>query len=230
MKSKRSPPSMYSKTRSTSPRRVRALPTTQPETKSNLKKNKLTIIITSFVWWERLAEATNIWVIELLQNIDLSLEVLHRGSRAATAIACAGAGAAAVVFVVIVVIRRAELLRVDDLDGPPLARVARYRLHHRRERAAPELVRHVVLGVYAGQLLRREVPVDEPVVFVRLLLLHRRAERDLVPVAQDARFSFGDARVIDLRTWGMGVSECVCMRVFNAVWGWRDKRWGCGSK
>jgi len=47
---------------------------------------------------------------------------------------------------------------VDDLDGPPLARVASY---HRRERAAPELVRHVVLRVHAGQLLRREVPVDE---------------------------------------------------------------------
>ena len=146
-------------------------------------------------------------MIELLQNIDLSLEVLHRGSRAATAIVSAGAGAAAIVCVVIVVVRQAELLRVDDLDGPPLARVARYRFHHRHERAATELVRHVVLGVYAGQLLRREVPVDEPVVFVRLLLLHRQAERDLVPVAQDARFSFGDARVIDLYTWGMGVSE-----------------------
>jgi hypothetical protein len=142
-------------------------------------------------------------VIELLQNIDLSLEVLHRGSRAATAIACAGAGAVGVVFVVIVVVRRVELLRVDDLDGPPLARAARYRFHHRRERAATELVRYVVLDVYAGQLLRREVPVDEPVVFLRRLLLHRRAECDLVPVAQDARFSFGDARVIDLRTWGM---------------------------
>ena len=70
---------------------------------------------------------------------------------------------------------------MDDLDGPPLARVARRCLHDRRERAAPELVRHVVLRVNAGQLLRREVPVDEPVVFERVLLLHRRAECDLVP-------------------------------------------------
>ena len=73
---------------------------------------------------------------------------------------------AAVGFVIVV--RRAELLRVDDLDGPPLARVARHRLHHRRERAAPELLSHVVVRTYAGQLLRREVPVDEPVVLERI--------------------------------------------------------------
>jgi hypothetical protein len=84
--------------------------------------------------------------------------------------------------------------------GPPLARVARHRLHHHRERAAAELLRHVVVRIYAGQLLRREVPVDEPVVLERILLLHRRAERDLVPVAQDARFSPGDAHAVDLRT------------------------------
>ncbi len=109
------------------------------------------------------------------------------------------AASAAVVFVIVV--RRAELLlRVDDLDGLPLARVTRHRLHHRHERAAPELLRRVVVRIYAGQLLRREVPVDEPVVLERILLLHRRASRDLVPVAQDARFSPGDAHAVDLRT------------------------------
>ena len=89
-------------------------------------------------------------MVELLQNVDLSLEVRHRGSRAAMAVA-----SAAVVFVIVV--RRVELLRVDDLDDPPTARGARHRLHDRRERAAPELVRHVVVRVYAGQLLRCEV-------------------------------------------------------------------------
>ncbi len=108
------------------------------------------------------------------------------------------AASAAVVFVIVV--RRAELLRVDDLDGPPLARVVRHRLHHRHERAAPELLRRVVVRIYAGQLLRREVPVDEPLVLERILLLHRRASRDLVPVAQDIRFSPGDAHAVDLRT------------------------------
>jgi hypothetical protein len=54
--------------------------------------------------------------------------------------------------------------------------------------------------IYAGQLLRRKAPVDEPVVLERILWLHRRAERDLVPVAQDPRFSPGDAHTVDLRT------------------------------
>jgi hypothetical protein len=80
----------------------RALPTTQPKTKS-IKKN-LTIIITSFVWWEGLTKVTNIWVIELLQNINLSLEVPHQGSRAVMAIVSAGAGTTAIIFIVIVVV------------------------------------------------------------------------------------------------------------------------------
>jgi hypothetical protein len=52
----------------------------------------------------------------------ISLSVLPWGSRAARAVASAAASAA-VVFVIVV--RRAELLRVDDLDNRPLARVAR---------------------------------------------------------------------------------------------------------
>jgi hypothetical protein len=63
------------------------------------------------------------------QDVDLSLKVLHRGSSAATAIASTRAGSTAIVFiivVVVVVVRQAELLHVDDLDGPPLACVAHY--------------------------------------------------------------------------------------------------------
>ena len=89
----------------------------------------------------------------------------------------------AVVLVVAAVVRRAELLCVDDLDGPPFARRARHRLHHRRERSATELVRHVIERVNARQLNRSEVSIDEPVVIQRGLLLHGRAERDLVPVS-----------------------------------------------
>ena len=58
-----------------------------------------------------------------LQHVDLSLSlsILPWGSRAVMAVASAAASAA-IAFVIVV--RRAELLRVDDLDGPPLARVA----------------------------------------------------------------------------------------------------------
>ena len=120
------------------------------------------------------------------------------------------AASAAVVFVIVV--RRAELLRVDDLDDPPLARVARHRLHHRRERAAPELLRHVVVCIYAGQLLRREVPVDEPVVLERILRC----------IGEPNAISFPSRRMHDspLRTRtplicvreDMSVSVCACAR------------------
>jgi hypothetical protein len=42
---------------------------------------------------------------------------------------------------------------------------------------------------------------------VRVLLLHRRAERDLVTVAQDARLAAEHARAVDLRK-GRCVSKC----------------------
>jgi hypothetical protein len=112
-----------------------------------------------FIWWECLAGAMGVQVVGPLQNTDLSLEVLHRGSRAVTAImsavsaASAGASAAAVVFAATIIIRQVELLRVGGLDGPPLAHIVHRCLHHRHEHAAPELVHRVVLGVYAGQLL-----------------------------------------------------------------------------
>jgi hypothetical protein len=43
------------------------------------------------------------------------------------------------------------------------------------------------------------VPVDELVAFERILLLHREAERDLIPVTvvQDTRLSPGDAYAVD---------------------------------
>jgi hypothetical protein len=61
------------------------------------------------------------------------------------------------------------------------------------------------------------LPVDELAVFVQLLLLHRRAKHNLVPIVQDARLSLGDTHTIDLHTWGIGVSEHMCMCIFNAV-------------
>jgi hypothetical protein len=57
-----------------------------------------------------------------LQHVDLSLSLsILPWGRTAMAVESAAASAA-VVFVNVV--RRAELLRVDDLDGPTLARVA----------------------------------------------------------------------------------------------------------
>jgi hypothetical protein len=74
---------------------------------------------------ERLPEATDIGVVECLRDADFPCE-----TRKLFAIAVI------VVFVsVFIIVRGAELLRVDDLDRLPLARVARHRLHHRCERA-----------------------------------------------------------------------------------------------
>ena len=118
-------------------------------------------------------------MVEFLQDADLPREAREMGTVLAIVVVIFAAG----VIVIAVVVRRAELLRVDDLDGPPFARRARHRLHHRRERPATELVRHVVERVDARQLDRGEVSVDKPVVVHRVLLLHGRAERDLVPVS-----------------------------------------------
>jgi hypothetical protein len=137
---------------------------------------------------ERLPEPTDIGVVERLQDTDFPRKI--RELVAVTLIVLFAS-----VFIIIV---PAELLRVDDLDGPPLARIACHRLHDRRERAATELVRHVVVRVDARQLHGREVPVDETIILGRVLLLHRRAERDLIAVSQDARLSFVDAYPIDL--------------------------------
>jgi hypothetical protein len=142
--------------------------------------------VTSLLGNERLPEPTDIGMFERLQDTDFP-----RKTRELVAVTI-------VLFSPVFIIVPAELLRVDDLHGPPLARIACHRLHHRRERTATELVRHVVVRVDARQLHRREVPVDETIILERILLLHGRAERDLIAISQDARLSFLDAYPIDL--------------------------------
>ena len=95
-------------------------------------------------------------------------------------------------------------------DRPPIARGAGHGLHDGGERASAELVRHIVVRVDAGELVRREVSINVSIVFLLVLLLHRRAERDFVPVAQDARPSFGNTQPVDLCT-------CVCVCVVCSV-------------
>ena len=116
---------------------------------------------------ERLAQATDIRVVERLEDADLPRKRLKILISAA----------------VLVGVPAADLIAVYDLDGPPLARLARHGLHDGGEGAFAELVRHVVVRVDARQLERREVPVDVSVVLERVLLWHRRAKRDLVPIA-----------------------------------------------
>lgn len=153
------------------------------------KKRPPTEIIAAVLRDERLAETTDIRVIQRLQNADLPREALQLQG---------------VVPDGVVVVRRrvrpAQLLGMDDLDRPPLARGARHGLHDGGERAPAELVRHIVIRVDAGELEWREVPVYVPIVFERVLLRRRRAERDLVPVAQDTRLSSEHTRPVDLCT------------------------------
>ena len=146
-----------------------------PQKLIEIEHKILTEIMTSLLGNERLPEPTDIGMVERLQDTDFP-----RKTRELVAVTLI------VLFASLFIIVRAELLRVDDLDGPPLSRIACHRLHHRRERAATELVRHVVERVDARQLHRREVPVDETIILERVLLLHRRAESDLISVSQDA--------------------------------------------
>ena len=157
--------------------------------------------MTSILGDERLTETTNIGMVEGLQNADLPREVLQLPGVIANG-----------VIVVVVICRRrrisrAKFLGMDDLDGPPLARGARHGLHDGSERAPSELVRHIVERVDAGELERREVPIDVPIVFLRILLLHRRAERDLVAVAQDARLSPDHACAVNLFVYVEGANN-----------------------
>ena len=88
---------------------------------------------------ERLAQATDIRVVESLEDADLPrerLEILI----------------AATVLVLVGVISAADLVAVYNLDGPPLARLARHGLHDGGKGALAELVRHVVVCVNARQL------------------------------------------------------------------------------
>ena len=157
--------------------------------------------MTSILGDERLTETTDIGMVEGLQNADLPREVLQLPGVIANG-----------VIVVVVICRRrrisrAKFLGMDDLDGPPLARGARHGLHDGSERAPSELVRHIVERVDAGELERREVPIDVPIVFLRVLLLHRRAERDFVSVAQDARLSPDHACAVNLFVYVEGANK-----------------------
>ena len=147
------------------------------------EKKTLTEIATSRVRNEYLAEATDIWVVEFLQNTDLFREAREMGT---------------VFPVIAAVIRHAELLCVDDLDGPPFACRARHRLHHRRECAATDLVSHVVESVDTRQVHRGEVAIDKPIVLRRALLLLGRAECDLITISKDSRSASVYAHPIDL--------------------------------
>lgn len=86
------------------------------------------------------------------------------------------------------------------LDRPPIARGTGHGLHDCGERASAELMRHIVVRMDAGELVRREVSINVSIVFMLVLLLHRRAERDFIPVAQDTRASFINTRPVDLCT------------------------------
>lgn len=108
---------------------------------------------------ERLAQATDIRVVERLEDTDLPRERLEILIAAA-------------VLVLVGVIPAADLISVYDLDSPPLARLARHGLHDGGKGALAELVRHIVVRVDPRQLERREVPVDIAVVFERILLWH----------------------------------------------------------
>ena len=88
---------------------------------------------------ERLAQATDIRVVESLEDTDLPRERLEILITAA-------------ILVLVGVIPAADLVAVYDLDGPPLARLACHGLHDCGKGALAELVRHVVVCVNARQL------------------------------------------------------------------------------
>jgi hypothetical protein len=150
--------------------------------------------MTSVLGYERLAETTNIRVVELFQNTNLSPETLQMATILTS-------GGIIIIIIVVVICRRvgpAKFLGMYYLDRPPFGRGAGHGLHDGGERASSELVRHIVVCVDAGELVRREVSIDVSIVFERALLLRRRAERDFVPVAQDARLSFKNTCSVDL--------------------------------
>ena len=145
--------------------------------------------MTSVLGYERLAETTNIRVIELFQDTDLSPEILQMAT-----IMTSG-----VVIILIICVGPTKFLRMYNLDSPPVGRGAGHGLHDGSERASAEIVRHIAVCVDASEFQRHEVSVHVSIVFKSVLLLYRRAERDFVAVAQDTRLSFGNARSVDLR-------------------------------
>jgi hypothetical protein len=120
--------------------------------------------MTSVLRYEHLAETTNIRVVELLQNADLSPEILQM----ATILTSGG-----IIIIIVVRVGPANFLRMYNFDCPPVARGARHGLHDGGERAPAELVRHIIVCVDAGELVRREVSIDVSIVFELVLLLHR---------------------------------------------------------
>ena len=143
--------------------------------------------MTSVLGYERLAETTNIRVLELFQDTDLSPEILQMATSMTSGVVIV---VVVVVVIVIICVGTAKFLRMYNLDSPPVGRGAGHSLHDGSERASAELVRHIALCVDASEFQRREVSVHVSIVFKSVLLLHRRAERDFVAVAQDTRQSF----------------------------------------
>lgn len=78
-------------------------------------------------------------MVESLEDADLPCERLEILITAA-------------ILVLVGVIPAADLVAVYDLDGPPLARLARHGLHDGSKGALTELVRHVVVCVDAREL------------------------------------------------------------------------------
>ena len=76
-------------------------------------------------------------MVESLQDADLSREACEMGTVLAIVVIVV-----ALVVIAIVVVRRAETLWVDDIDGPPFAHRARHRFHHRRGRDRARATRH----------------------------------------------------------------------------------------
>src|SRR6266851_5187085 len=195
MKSRRSPPSIYSNTRSTSSSCVRAWPATQPKLNKNFKKSHKNRDLLCLVETSR-GEAKNGWMVELLQNVDLSLEIRHGGSRAAMAVA-----SAAVVFVIVV--RRVKLLRVEILTAhqPPVVRAIAFMTVANVPRPSSCAMSSCACTPVNSFGARS---VDELVVFDRLLLLHRRAECDL----------FSSRRMHDSPLATHTPLICECVRVY----------------
>ena len=151
--------------------------------------------MTSVLGYERLAETTNIRVLELFQDTDLSPKILQMATIMTSGVVIV----VVVVIIVIICVGPTKFLRMYNLDSPPVGRGAGHGLHYGNERASAEIVRHIAVCVDASEFQRHEVSVHVSIVFKSVWLLHRRAERDFVAVAQDTRLSFENARPVDLR-------------------------------
>jgi hypothetical protein len=82
--------------------------------------------------------------------------------------------------------RRADLITMYDLDREPLSRLSRHGFHNRSERSTSEFVSHIIMSVYARQLVRGQMSINVTIIFDRILLRNWRSKRDFVAIAQDA--------------------------------------------